>query len=181
MGGFHVRHDWPLYTVYPGCTILFWLLYIKVWDPLTRRLLQGSEMRHRYNQLTPIGRRCWKANCCACVHSVAVVVLLLLMFANDEGGLRETRLRPYYNAWGYSAVCVSLAYFSFAIPWQHRLFFWEKRKDVIELPLVIHHLAVVLCAALRLEPVSRRLAAQSATATHALAPRPGTAPRSCTC
>ena len=68
------------------------------------------------------------------------------MFCADGGDLWSRRLRPYYSPWGYSAMCVSLAYFSFAIPWQHRLYFYEKRRDVIEWPLVIHHVAVVLGA-----------------------------------
>ena len=144
---FGLRCEWPLYTVYPASTLLFWLLYFRGWDPLTKLLLRrcGGPVR-RYGQLTSISGRCWRANCNACLHSFTVVLLLVVMFCADGGDLWSRRLRPYYSPWGYSAMCVSLAYFSFAIPWQHRLYFYEKRRDVIEWPLVIHHVAVVLGA-----------------------------------
>ena len=144
---FAIRLEWPIYTVYPASTLLFWLLYFRGWDPLTKLLLRrcGGPLQ-QYGQLTTISGRCWRANCNACVHSFIVVLLLIIMFCADGGDLWSRRLRPYYSPWGYSAMCVSLAYFSFAIPWQHRLYFYEKRRDVIEWPLVVHHVAVVLGA-----------------------------------
>lgn len=38
----------------------------------------------------------------------------------------------------------SQAYFSFAIPWQHNLYFCKGERGAVSLPLVIHHLLAVL-------------------------------------
>ena len=70
------------------------------------------------------------------------------MFSTDDGRLWTRRIEPYYNPFGYSAVCVSLGYFSFAIPWQYRILCCERRehKGAIQPALVVHHLIVVAAA-----------------------------------
>jgi hypothetical protein len=139
-----VLDAWPVVSVYPIATVSFWMLYFFGWTPISQRLLKGRAARS-HAQLSSLSNRFWRANCNSCLHSVLVVLLLLLMFATDDGELWTERIQPYYNPYGYSAICVSLGYFSFAIPWQHRIFFCERSKHpgAIQPTLVVHHVIVV--------------------------------------
>ena len=139
--------EWRIILVYPIATGSFWTLYLVGWTRLSKGLLKGHAKRAHGN-LSSLSDRFWRANCNSCLHSMLVVLLLFLMFASDGGPLWTRRIEPYYNPFGYSAVCVSLGYFSFAIPWQHRIFCCERshHPDAIRPTLVVHHLIVVAAA-----------------------------------
>ena len=138
---------WPLVSVYPIATVSFWFLYLVGWTHISNGLLKGRA-KQAHGNLSALSDRFWRANCNSCLHAVLVVCLLLVMFASDEGPLWTRRIEPYYNPFGYSAVCVSLGYFSFAIPWQYRILCCERSKyrGVIQPTLVVHHLIVVAAA-----------------------------------
>jgi uncharacterized membrane protein len=65
------------------------------------------------------------------------------MFASDDEMWRR-RLHPHVNMAGHAVMSISLAYFSFAIPWQWRLYFCKGERQAVKLELVIHHVLVVL-------------------------------------
>ena len=141
------RYAWPLVSVYPIATVTFWFLYSVGWTHISKGLLRGRA-KQAHGRLSALSDRFWRANCNSCLHAVLVVLLLLVMFATDDGRLWTRRIEPYYNPFGYSAVCVSLGYFSFAIPWQYRILCCERRehKGAIQPALVVHHLIVVTAA-----------------------------------
>jgi len=135
-----VRVQWPLYTVLPVLIFFFWTAYFRVWDCLFRRYT-------RYDQINRIGKMCFRANCNSAVHSYSVVLLLVAVLATDETiASGNQRLHPHYNVIGYIAMCITLAYFSLSLPWNIWMHFVEKLPEVAPLPMLGHHVLLVVAA-----------------------------------
>ena len=141
----HMRIEahWPVQTVLPLASALFYLGYFVLWDPLLRRFGPRAE----YERLAPVGRMCFRANCNSIVHTYVVVVLLCWMLATDAT-LLTTRLEQHYNPIGYAAMCVTLGYFSLSVPWNAYQRFVKKEYHVVPLGIFAHHLLVVAGALL---------------------------------
>ena len=138
-----VDSHWPAYTVLPASTAFFYLGYFCFWDALLRRCLPSAE----YERLTPLAHMCLRANCNSLVHTYAVVLLLGSMLATDSE-LYTTRIAQHYNPIGYTAMCITLGYFSLSVPWNAWLRFVRGEANSVPLPLFMHHLLVVVGALL---------------------------------
>ena len=140
---FEVDPDWLVFgCTYPTCSLLFWALYFFVWDRVSPLCL-SLRSRKVYGNHSTLQRMCWKANCNSCVHAFVVVALLVAALGSDAA-LREPDLHPHDSVLGHTAMSFSLSYFTFAIPWQHRLYFCKKERHAVTTALVIHHLVVVV-------------------------------------
>ena len=135
--------SWPIYAVYPASVAFFASFYLS--GPRFWPCIAG--IGKAYRTMSDINQMCWRQNVCALVHAVVVVNLLVAAIAIDPY-LREYRpIHPYHSLIGYTALCVSLGYFTFAIPWTYRLYFCKGERQATNLSLVIHH-AVVWIGAL---------------------------------
>lgn len=134
-----VNVHWPLYTVYPGCTILFWFLYLIV----TPRL--SSHYVAAYDSWMPRAQMVWGQVINYLIHSILVIIPLISVLAKDGAALRDAGLYPYYSEFAYVDVCLSLGYMSFTLPWSINVYFVMKRRDMgTNRGLIIHHCAVVV-------------------------------------
>lgn len=101
-------------------------------------------LRAAYEGMAFMNQRCWRANCNSFVHAWCVVGMLGASFASDSE-LRELHmLHPHYSAPGYIALCISLGYCCFAIPWSYRIHFFEKKNDVVPFGMVVHHACLLV-------------------------------------
>lgn len=132
---------WPLYTICPISAAGFYAGYFFVWDALLHRF--GPT---QYASLGSIAQRCFCANCNSLLHTYAVVLLLLWVIATDETLRTSGRLSPHYNGVGYSAMCVTLGYFSLSVPWSMHFFFVQREREVVPLAMLLHHCMVVTAA-----------------------------------
>lgn len=130
---------WPLYTVLPVASLSYYLGYLYVWEFIGNRYIKS------YPKLDPINKMCFRANCGSAVHSYTVVILLVYVLATDDA-LHTTRVRQHYNPVGYSAMCITLAYFSLSIPWNLKLRYCMKERQVAPLSMLLHHVMVVIAA-----------------------------------
>jgi len=139
---FRIELQRVIFVVYPVFTLLFWFLYWRCWARVTRYLF-GSRRARVIDGWSTLQHACFYANANSCLHACGVVILLCVMMATDSS-LWTERLHPHRNNIGHAAMSFSLAYFSFAIPWQWRLFFCMGERDAVNLPMVMHHVIVVL-------------------------------------
>ena len=133
--------SWPLYTVYPLSTIFFTVLYAYIGPKLWPRLVK----RYRVN-MGELSRKCWRQNTNALLHTVVLCPMLLVAVLIDDEMLYRRPLHPHHSLLGYIALCWSLGYFTFTIPWSWKLYY-EGERHATNLPLCIHH-GVVWIAAL---------------------------------
>lgn len=133
---------WALYTVYPLTTAFFWGVYFA--GPC---LWPRTPVGAAYLRFSAKNKMLWQQNTNAFMHAIVVVILLIAAVLSDRT-LRDVRpLHAYTNHTGLAALCFSMGYFSFAVPWSWRLYFCKKERGITNLPLCIHH-PVVLIAAL---------------------------------
>lgn len=135
---FELRPKWPLYIVCPAATLIFWVMYLWGWRWVTR-----LKLRDKYDSMAPMNQRCWRANCNSFVHTWCVVGTLAGAFASDSDLTGMRTLHQHYSEPGYIALCISLGYFAFAIPWSYNLYFIEKKREVVQLGMVFHHACVM--------------------------------------
>jgi len=131
--------SWPLYTVYPLSTLLFVGLYFsgpKFWPQL---------VPYYEKKMGPLGKKCWQQNTCALMHCVVLCPLLLAAILSDPE-MRRRPLHPHHNLTGYVALCWSLGYFTFTIPWSLHLYCVKGERHATNLPLCIHHIIVWIAA-----------------------------------
>jgi len=132
---------WPLYTVYPLSTLLFLGFYKagpKFWPKLSPRYA---------NKMGEMSRMSWGQNTTALLHTVVLCPLLLAAIITDPEMRVQRPLHPHHNILGYVALCWSLGYFTFTIPWSYYLYCVKGERHATNLPLCIHH-AIVWIAAL---------------------------------
>ena len=130
---------WPLYTVYPLSTLFFVVLYFSgpKWWP---------KIFPRYKQMGELSKMCWRQNTSALLHTVILCPMLLVAVLIDEPMRVKRPLHYHHNTLGYVALCWSLGYFSYTIPWSYRLY-WNGERHATNLALCIHH-GIVWIAAL---------------------------------
>ena len=136
-----IEAHWPLYTVLPGTAAFFYIAYFFVWDRLLRKTV------HVYAKLSPLEQSCLRANCNSLLHTYSIVILLCWALSSDPM-LWSSRVQQHYNAIGYSAMCVTLAYFSLSVPWNVWQRFLMHEVSVVPLGIFVHHLFVVAAALL---------------------------------
>ena len=142
--GMRIEARWPLYTVLPISSAIFWVSYWLLWDVVAHR---SSHLKADFERLSPLSRMCFRANCNSALHTYTVVVLLLWVLMSD-GSLWSTRLSQHYNPVGYAAMCITLGYFSLSVPWNAWLRFVRREHQVVPLSIFAHHLLVVAGALL---------------------------------
>lgn len=125
-------NSWPLYTVYPGFTTLFVGLYFggpKFWPKLVPR----------YAKMSNLNQQCWRQNTNSMLHATVVTLVIFVAILTDTT-MRDSRpLHPHYNLAGYIAICISLAHFTWTIPWSYNLYFRKGERHATNLALCIHH------------------------------------------
>ena len=126
--------SWPLYILYPLSIIFFTSFYF-----LGPRIWPKTPIAAHYERWSVLNKACWRQNCCAMVHAVGVTVLLVAAIFSDPALRGNRPLHTYHNLVGYVALCFSLGYFSFVIPWTYHLYFCKGERHATNLPLVIHH------------------------------------------
>lgn len=134
-------NSWPLYTVYPLSTLFFVSFYTasdKIWLQLSPAYASRMKM---------MARMSWRQNTSALLHTVVLCPLLLVAILVDPELRVNRTLHPHNNIIGYFAICWSLGYFTFTIPWSYYLYFVKGERHMTNLPLCIHH-AIVWVAAL---------------------------------
>ena len=141
---FGVELHWPLYTIYPGAVAFFHSMYFLVWPAVLPHCARS--VQEPYKGFSRVQNMCFRANLGSIVHSYGVVLLLTIVLATDEE-MRVNRMHRHYNPLGYSAMCLTLGYFSLSVPWSANLLFREKRKDAVPPAMMMHHVMVV-CGAL---------------------------------
>ena len=115
-----VNIHWPLYTVLPICTVLFYATYLG-----SHRINSRSSQHTAGLQLN---QRIWRQNLCATVHTYVLVLLLSIVVLKSQGDLQAALLLPYYDPLAYCAICLSLAYMLLTLPWSMRHWFGTKRE-----------------------------------------------------
>lgn len=140
VGDVPVESRWPLYTVLPASCCFFYCGYFLLWDRLARRFGPKS-----YRGLPALSKMCFRANCNSMVHTTTVVILLIVMLASDST-VHTRRLQQHYNPVGFSAMCVTLGYFSLSVPWSAWMYFGKGERQVVPLALLVHHGLVVISA-----------------------------------
>ena len=128
------ENSWALYTVFPLSAIGFSAVYL-----LGPRFWPLTPIAERYQAMSELNKMCWRQNCNAMVHSVTCTLMLIIAIGIDEELIRERPLHTHYNAVGYAAMCFSMGYFTFAIPWTYRLYFCKGERVATNLSLAIHH------------------------------------------
>ena len=133
-----VNIHWPLYTVLPICTVLFYATYLG-----SHRI--SSRYVPAYRGWSELNQRIWRQNLCATVHTYVLVLLLSIVVLKSQGDLQAALLLPYYDPLAYCAICLSLAYMLLTLPWSMRHWFGTKRERQATRPtLIVHHLFVVV-------------------------------------
>ena len=133
-----VNLHWPLYTILPACTVLFYAFYIAL-DPISKKV------RPEYADWSKLNQRIWRQNICACAHTYLLVLMLLIVVARSAAPLQAALLSPYYDPIAYSAICLSLAYMLLTLPWSLRHWFGTKQERAATRPtLIVHHCFVVI-------------------------------------
>jgi len=140
VGDVPVESRWPLYTVLPASCCFFYCGYFFLWDRLARSFGPKS-----YHGLPALSKMCFRANCNSMVHTSTVVILLIVMLASDST-VHTRRLQQHYNPVGFSAMCVTLGYFSLSVPWSAWMYFGKGERQVVPLALLVHHGLVVISA-----------------------------------
>ena len=138
-----IEAHWPLYTILPASSFFFATGYLFVWDRIARSRC-GPE---QYEKLNHMNQMCFRANCNSLIHTYVVVVMLIWVLATDST-IWTQRLVPYYSPVGYSAMCITLGYFSISVPWSIRMRYWLDGREVMPMVLLIHHGIVSLAAML---------------------------------
>merc|ERR1712167_168902 len=83
-------NSWPLYTVFPGSTLFFVLLYRagpKFWPYLFAR----------YKNMSPLNKKCWQRNTNALLHTLVLCPLLLVAMLMDDTMRVQRPLHPHHN------------------------------------------------------------------------------------
>ena len=130
---------WPLYTVYPISTLLFTGLYLA--GPLYWPLILPY-----YGKMSTLNRKCWRQNTNAMLHTLILCPLLLVAIMTDPDMRALRPLHPHHNTLGYVALCWSLGYFTFTIPWSYYLYCFQGERRATNLALCIHHVVVWIAA-----------------------------------
>jgi hypothetical protein len=102
---FKVELQWVVLGVYPASTALYWLLYLRLWAPITRRVFVARKAK--LDRWSALQHACFYANANSCLHTGVVVVLLVVMLASDDE-LWHERLHPHNNNIGHAAMSFSL-------------------------------------------------------------------------
>ena len=131
---------WPLYTVYPLSAAFFIVLYAYIGPKLWPKVVK------RYQNMGELSKKCWRQNTNALLHTLVLCPMLFIAIMLDEPMRLQRPLHPHHNTLGYVALCWSLGYFTFTIPWSYKLY-WEGERHATNLALCIHH-GVVYVAAL---------------------------------
>ena len=96
-----VNVHWPLYTVVPFCSLVYYTIYVLL-DRVCNRYIAA------YSSWSRLNRRIWRQNICATIHTYTLVLLLTVVIIRSHAGLQGALLSPYYDPLAYVSVCTSL-------------------------------------------------------------------------
>ena len=97
-----VNVHWPLYTVVPFCSFLYYTIYVLL-DRVCNRYIAA------YSSWSRLNRRIWRQNICATIHTYTLVLLLTVVIIRSHAGLQGALLSPYYDPLAYVSVCMARA------------------------------------------------------------------------
>jgi hypothetical protein len=133
-----VAVHWPLYSVFPACSVLFYAFYY-VLDGLSRQRVSD------YKRWSALNQKSWRQNVCCLVHTYGLVLLMAVVLGRSHTQLRSAGISPYYDPLAYCAVCFSLGYMTLTLPWSLRHWCGTELERAATRPsLMIHHGFVVI-------------------------------------
>lgn len=126
-------------VIWPAAATFYWVSYSLLLPPLCKWLIPASYASfNRFNSI------CFRQNINSAMHSCIAVVTLVLVLASNHDVI-ESRLGRSTSTLLYVDICLSLGYFSFALPASiHMTYVLKAGLPYASPSLVFHHVLVMV-------------------------------------